>query len=130
MFPFFFSPWVVVEIVVCATCWRCFFGKTLVRWHGFPQYKQRLFTRWHCFSCFVNGLNYVLLICMGSSLGVDTVCLGCNMGGENCFNVGDDSQRFSCWRSKSWLSQCIACAIAWLKVVEWSMVNKRSYTSP
>jgi len=46
----------------------------------------------------VSGLNPVLLICMGSSLGVDTICLGCNMGGD--LNVGDGSQCFSCRCSK------------------------------
>jgi hypothetical protein len=44
-----------------------------------PQYKQRLFTRQHCFSCFVNGLNHVFSICMGLSLCVNTICLGYNM---------------------------------------------------
>jgi len=44
-----------------------------------PQYKQRLFTRQHCFSCSVNGLNNVFSICMGLSLRANTICLGCNM---------------------------------------------------
>ncbi len=48
------------------------------------------------FSCSMNGLNCVLLICMGLSLDVDTICLGWNMGGMNGFNVGDGSQCFFC----------------------------------
>ncbi len=89
-----------------------------------------MFTHWHYFSCFVNGLNHVLLICMGSSLGANTICLGCNMGGVNCLNVGDDSQCFSWQRSKSQWSQHIAYAIIWLKVMGLGMVNIRSITSP
>jgi hypothetical protein len=49
------------------------------------------------------GLNHVLFICMGLSLGADTIYLGCNMGGMNCLNVGDGSQCFSYQCSKSWL---------------------------
>jgi len=99
-------------------------------WPGSSQYKQKLFTCGHCFSCFVSGLNQVLLICIRLSLGANTICLGCNMGVGNCFNNDDDSQHFSCQWSKSWLSQCIVCTIAWLKVMGLSMVNKRSFTSP
>ncbi len=43
----------------------------------------------------MSDLNCVLLICMGSSLGANIICLGCNMGGVNYFNDGDGSQRFS-----------------------------------
>ncbi len=73
----------------------------------------------------MNGLNCVLLICMGLSLGVDTICLGCNMGGVNCFNVGDSSQCL-----KNWISQHATYIIAWLKIVGSYMVNRRSFTSP
>lgn len=48
----------------------------------------------------------------------------------NCLNVGDNSQRFSCQCSKSQLSQCIAYAIIWLKVMGLEMVNIRSFTFP
>jgi hypothetical protein len=67
---------------------------------------------------------------MGSSLGEDTICLGCNMGGMNYFNDGDDSKHFSYQRSKNQLSQCIACVIVWFKVVGSCMVNGRSFTFP
>jgi hypothetical protein len=77
----------------------------------------------------MSGLNRVLSICMGSSLGAKTICLGCNLGGTNCFNVGDSSHCFSYWHSKSRLSQCIACTITWLKVVGSCMVNRRSFMS-
>ncbi len=53
----------------------------------------------------MSGLNHVLSICMGSSLGANTICLGCNMGGMNCLNIGDNSQCFSYQSSKSRLSQ-------------------------
>jgi hypothetical protein len=42
----------------------------------------------------MSGLSRVLSICMGLSLGANTICLGYNMGGVNGFNVGDNSQRF------------------------------------
>ncbi len=42
----------------------------------------------------MSGLNHVLLICMGLSLGADIIYLGCNMGGMNCLHVGDGSQCF------------------------------------
>jgi len=120
----------MVEIVACTTCWTHFFGQALAMWPSFPQYKQRLFTRRHCFLCFMPSLNRVLLICMGSSLGVNTICLGYNMGGVNCVNVGYSSQCLSCRHSKSRLSKRTPCAITWFKVVGSSMVNRRSFTSP
>ncbi len=129
-FPFHFSPWVVVKVVTHVACWTRFFGQTPAMWHGFPQYKQRLFTHRHCFSYSVNGLNRVLSIFMGSSLGAYTICLGCNMGGVNCLNVGDNCQRFYCWCSKSQLSQHTAYAIVGLKVVGSCTVNKRSFMFP
>jgi hypothetical protein len=126
LFPFSFGLWVMVELVACVACWTRFFRQTLVMWPGSPQYKEKLFTHWHCFFCFVNGLNYVLSICMGSTLGEDMLCLDRNMGGMNCLNVGGHFQRFSCWCSKSRLSQHIVYTIAWFKVIRSNMVNKRS----
>ncbi len=116
--------------MVHVACWTHLFGQALTMWPSFPQHKQKLFTHQHYFFCFVSGLNHVLLICMGLSLGANTMCLSYNMGGVNYLNVGDGSQHFSCQHSKSWLSQCITCAITWLEVVESSMVNKRSFMSP
>ncbi len=120
----------MVEIVAHVACWTCLFGQTPTMWSSYPQYRQRLFTHRHYFIFFVSGLNYVLSICMGLSLGANTICLRCNKGGANCFNVGDGSQHLSCQCSKSWLSQHTTCMIAWFKVVGWNMVNKRSYKSP
>ncbi len=111
-------------------CWTHFFKQALAVWPNFWEYKQRLFTCQRCFSCSMNGLNCVLSICMGSSLGANTICLGCNMGGMNCFNVGNGSQRFFYQCLESWISQHIAWAITWLKVVGSNMVNRRSFTSP
>jgi hypothetical protein len=84
-FPFLFGPWIVIEVMAHAACWTCFFGQALTMWFGFPLYKQILFTRQYCFSCFMGDLNHVFLICIRSSLGANTICLGCNMGGVNCF---------------------------------------------
>jgi hypothetical protein len=129
-FPSLSSPWVVIEVMAHATCWTCFFGQTLAMWLRSPLYKHILFTCQYWFFCSVSGLNHVFLICIRLSLGANTICLGYNMGGVNCLNVGDGSQCFSCQRSKSRLSQCTAYMITWLKVVGLGMVNKWSFTSP
>ncbi len=55
--------------LVHGACGPCFFGHSRITSSCFPQYKQRLFVCWHCFSCSMRGLNLVLSICMGSSFG-------------------------------------------------------------
>ncbi len=62
--------WVEMAPTICD---NCFLGQLVKMWPGSPQYMHSLFTCRCCFSCSMNGMNCVQLICMGSSFDVDAI---------------------------------------------------------
>jgi hypothetical protein len=100
---------------------------------------QRLFVHRHCFSCFMKGLNGILLIYMGSSFGEDVegwagITCGkflCVTSGAKLFCVVDmGSWCLSCQSSKNLLLHPITCAMDWLNVERFGKVSNKSFTSP
>jgi hypothetical protein len=88
-------------------CDSCFLGQLVMMWLGFPQYMHISF-KYRChFSYFVNVLNHVWSIYVGSSFDVDVVD-GNNIANTKFFGTINDSQHFFCSHSKSLLLQWTA----------------------
>jgi hypothetical protein len=133
--------------VAHASCWPHFFEYSQSTWHGFSQFKQRLFICQCWIFCSVGGLNYVLLIFMGSSIGkiakgwggmigaklccvmcVDSQCLS-----YQCLKVYCDIEQLVQWlnlrlRGLTWwitnLSHCCVVQIETSRFISWNVKNK------